>query len=437
MKAAIFVTVLTFIPIPFLIRKRLLLSFFPTISWILFMCVPFLYSLEFFQKIKLQAIGIIIFLFAFFIGDYLSIKLKNKSTKLNTDNLFSRAKFLFFLCTLCFLIPIVHFILAGKPPIYSVIFDDVTLENIGELRYQYNRGAIPYWFSVLTNYVFSIFGPISFLFLFNKKFFIRASLLFVWVSIYAISSGAKGSLLIFLSAIFIVGLISGQLNRYELVSLLFVFLFAFTVISGMVLGHSAVKNKEMCPIPYGANFSPANVLRSCSLSNEISLNPLSDTLGYRLFLTPVEVSQNWYLHFSDSLNEKRSLSDVIARTNSQKTSNVIAQEYYAKFWPTKYSAKTNANTSIDADAFSIGGVFLIILFAIIIIFIRIVACLIHLKNTNLPKILDGLIIMFLTLLPAGGSIQSILIPQGLGVVILFYVLYKFIVLNNQKFILKL
>jgi hypothetical protein len=397
------------------------------------MCVPFLYSFEFFQNIKLQALGIIIFLFAFFIGDYLSIKLKNKSTDLITYNLFSRAKFFIFLCALCFLIPIAHFILAGKAPIYSVIFEGVSLENISVLRYQYNRGAIPYWFSVLANYVFSIFGPILFLFLFSKKFYIRASLLFVWVSIYAISSGAKGSLLIFASAIIIVGIISGQLNRYKLASLLFIFLFAFTVISGIVLGHKAVKNKEICPIPYGANFSPANVLRSCSSDNEISLNPLSDTLGYRLFLTPVEVSQNWYLYFSDSLNEKRSLSDVIARTNNQKASNIIAQEYYAKFWPSHYSALTNANTSIDADAFSIGGLFLTILFAIVLIFIRALAYLIPLKNTNLPKILDGFIIMFLTLFPSGGSIQSILIPQGLGVVILFYILYKFIVPYNQKY----
>jgi hypothetical protein len=322
--------------------------------------------------------------------------------------------------------------MAGNFPIYYVIFEGASLRDIGHLRFQFNRGATPYWFSLLSNYTLSVFGPLVFLYFLRKRFFLRAFLIFVWIAIYSIASGARGSIVIFIFTIIIVGLFTDQLKIYKLSSLIIIFLFVFTVISGFTLGHNAVRDSNKCPLPYGANFSPSNILRSCETNDAITLNPLSDSLGYRLFLTPVEVSNNWYEYYSKDSNKKRTINDVLSRENSRKASNIIAQEYYAKFWPNHYSVETNANTSIDADAFSIGGFFLIILCSILLIFIRILPYLIVIKNSLSTKYLEGFIVMFFTLFPAGGSIQSIFVAQGFLVVCFFYLINYFIALNRSK-----
>jgi len=175
-------------------------------------------------------------------------------------------------------------------------------------------------------------------------------------------------------------------------------------------------------LPAGANFSPANVLRSCPDGKNISLNPVSDTLGYRVFLTPVEVSNNWYSYFSQ--NKKRTVPDVLERENYKKASNIIGNQFYSKFWPDRYPSIVNANTSVDADSFSIGGTPFIIFIGLILLVIRLIISTTNSFGNPILVILEGAGVASLTVLPFGASIQAILLPNGLWVVIFVILVIK-------------
>jgi hypothetical protein len=203
--------------------------------------------------------------------------------------------------------------------------------------------------------------------------------------------------------------------------------------SGIALGIKALSELEKCPVPSGVVQSPANILRSCiGEESEISINPLSDTAGYRVFLVPVEVSNHWYSNYSTEGVEKNSLSDLINRKQEFKPANRIAQEYYGKFWPSNYGKTTNANGSVDAEAFAYGGIPLILIFASILFFFRLLISLFR-SNSFLGQLLEGAGIAFLSFLPNSASLPALLIPNGFLIILLLVIASNRNILRVKEF----
>ena len=65
------------------IKQDLLINFLPSISWILFMCIPYLFSYKYFSNVRIQAIGIFSYLCAFLVGDVIALKRTNMLRKAN------------------------------------------------------------------------------------------------------------------------------------------------------------------------------------------------------------------------------------------------------------------------------------------------------------------------------------------------------------------
>ena len=414
-----------FLVIIYLIKQDLFINFLPSIAWILFMCIPYLFSYNYFSNVRIQAIGILIFLFAFLVGDFIALRRSNRVQKVSISTFIISAPFIVVLATLTLSIPIIHYFIVGDIPIYHLFFDNTPLVELKQNRYEFNRNATPYFFALLSNYLLMIFGPILIVYLLAKKYFLQSLLVFIWLALYSISSGAKLSI-VFL--VFVILLISAQsigLNFRKLFSLLIASIFMFITLSGYFLGSLAVSNANQCPVPDGASLTPANILRSCNQGEEISINTLSDTLGYRVFLTPVEVSNNWYDYFSSDLGAKNNFLDLLNRKNELKPSNIVGNYYYSKYWPDKYPEFINANSSIDSEAYSYGGIPLVIIFSLVIVYFRYLVSLKSLANNSVTGAIEGIGITYLTISPISSSLPAILIPQGFWILLTVIILSRF------------
>lgn len=413
-----------FLVIIYLIKQDLFINFLPSIAWILFMCIPYLFSYRYFSNVRIQAIGIFIYLCAFLVGDFIALKKSNRMQKISISTFIIPSPIIVALVTFTLSIPIIHYLIAGDIPIYHLFFDNYSLDDLKPIRYEFNR-TIPYFFALLSNYLLTVFGPILIVFLFSKKNYLQSLLVFIWLGFYSVSSGAKLYLVFLVFVILLVGTQSIWLNFRKSISLLIASLFLFITLSGYLLGSLALSNIDQCPVPVGANLSPANILRSCNQGEEISINPLSDTLGYRVFLTPVEVSNNWYHYFSSDLIVKNKFSDLLNRENELKPSNIVGRYYYTKYWPDKYAENINANSSIDSEAFSYGGIPLVIIFSLVIIYFRYLVSLKSLANNSVTGAIEGIGITFLTISPIGSSLPAILVPQGFWILLIVILVNRF------------
>jgi hypothetical protein len=385
------------------------------------MVLPFLLNLNYLTKTIQQATGILIFLVAFISSDYISFKKDQPTKKFIRTNLNFPNWLFVVLYFLTFIVPLLHFLLVGNLPFLHLLFSDKSLNDITIDRYQFNRGAIPYWFAIISNYTLYLLGPFVLLITFIKKYFFGLVLVASWLILYAISSGAK-SPLIFSGIIFLFMVFNTiWVKHIRIFNAIILTVFLFTSMSGIALGVKALAELEKCPVPSGVVKSPTNILRSCvGEESEISINSLSDTAGYRVFLVPVEVSNHWYDNYSAEGVDKNSLSDLINREQEMKPANRIAQEYYGKFWPNNYGKTTNANGSVDAEAFAYGGLPLIFIFASILFLFRLLISLFR-SNNFFGQVLEGTGIAFLSFLPNSSSLPAILVPNGFLIILLFVI----------------
>jgi hypothetical protein len=168
----------------------------------------------------------------------------------------------------------------------------------------------------------------------------------------------------------------------------------------------------------GVGFTPGDILRSCDETSAISLNPMMDRLGYRFFLTPVEVSNRWYDYFDGNPSGRRNFSNILERNLPDQASNKVANWAYVSKFPESYTKTTSANTSIDADAYSFHGLFSVVIAALLLLVIRVFVSFTSRKVNEFEPILEGLALGLLAFLPVTAPMQAILLPQGLGLVLL-------------------
>ena len=414
-----------FLVIVYLIKKDLFINFLPSIAWILFMCIPYLFSYKYFSNVRIQASGILIYLCAFFVGDFIALKKSNRTRKINISTFIIPGPIIVVLATLTLSIPIIHYFITGDVPIYHLFFDDASPADLKQYRYEFNRNGIPYFFALISNYLLMIFGPILIVYLITKRSFLQSLLVFIWLALYSVSSGAKLSIVFLIFVILLIATQSILFNFRKLLSLLIASVFIFITLSGYLLGSLALSNTSKCPVPVGTHATPTNILLSCEKDEEISINSLSDYLGYRVFLTPVQVSNHWYNFFSSNLRTQNKFSNLLNRENELKPSNIIANYYYTKYWPDKFPKFTNANSSIDSEAYSYGGIPLVIIFSLVIVYFRYLVSLKSLGNSSVTGAIEGIGITYLTISPISSSLPAILIPQGFWILLIIILLNRF------------
>lgn len=405
-------------------RLNNLLEILPTLSWLAFMVAPFLFSFKYFdlRSTYYQLIGIILIGLALILGDLFCVTRQSKKVNTEYQKIAVSTKFLIVISLFVVLVPIIHLILAGNSPLFDLTFSNRSKNEISNERASYSKFEISYIFSILSNLTINIFSPILLAMqIYYKKYYLFIVTL-IYAVIYALNSTAK---LPFISLIFAVVIVlsSTVLSKYKrVIGLLALTCFGLTILSGVLFGNVMIKNKELCSVPMNISNSPANISRSCPENLNLGINPVINTIGYRVFLTPVEVSNHWYEFFLDDQNSFRGVQSLLERDTYKKTANIIGIKYYKEPFPNSYGSSVSAYSSIDADAFSFGGLGVVVMISLLLLLIRIYIGLSKNNSPPITKVLEALSLNLIIILPFSASIQAILLPQGL-MLLLFSIFY--------------
>lgn len=412
----------------FAVKKQNLIQAVPSLVWFALMTLPFIYQFQFFPDSPRvsQSIGILMISTALAFGDSFSIHNRNSEITFE-DFAPSNSRILYLITFLVIFIPVFHYWKVGNIPILDQYFGGITPNQVSQDRENFVKLLdVPYLLKVLFNWVSAILGPICILWFFLMKRKLISALLLVWVVFYSLSSSADGPIVIFCWAlVFAAGFAkSSRLNLSNYLTLGISAALLAVIASGIWLGETAVAHENECGVVVTQGFTPGDVMRSCSADTEIIINPIVNRLGYRVFLTPVEVSNHWYDFFDGWPSEKRNLTDVFQRENSKQASNKVGMWAYTDRFPENYGQTISANGSVDADAYSLGGNLSLLIVSLILIILRIFISVAVIDGSLFVRILGGIGLGQLAFLPNSAPLQAILLPQGLGLILLLLLVLR-------------
>lgn len=404
------------------VKKQNLVQATPSLVWFSLMTLPFIFEWRFFPSSPrtAQSIGLFMISAALAGGDLISIKSKSGKIREPEKKNSKYSRILYLLSILVFAIPLFHYWKAETIPIIDQLFGNFTKSEVALERENFGKLLqMPYLFKVLVNWISLIFGPLLVIWFYSLRKYWFAAGIFVWVLFYASASTADGPIVTFFWLIAF-GIIHKTFKMKTLGNLITSGLtlgLIFIVISGVMLGTSAIDRSKECSVIAEVGFTPGDVLRSCDENSLISLNPVMDRLGYRFFLTPVEVSNHWYDYFDGDPSGNRDLINMFERDLANQASNKVGKWAYVTKFPESYPKTISANSSLDADAFSFYGLFSVFLAALILLIIRVFIILTSRKPSEFELILEGFALGMLAFFPITAPLQAILLPQGLGLIL--------------------
>jgi hypothetical protein len=411
------------------VKKQNLIQATPSLVWFALMTLPFIFEWSFFPSgpRTAQSIGLFFVSSALAAGDLVALKIKSSESQKVIQSDFSSNRLIYLLSALVVVIPIINFWLSGSIPILDQYFGGFNPNQVSQDRENFVKLLqVPYLLKVLFHWVSAIFGPICVLWFYLMKRRVIATLLLIWVVFYSLSSSADGPIVIFCWAILFatVFALSHLRNLGNFLAGGIAVALIAVIGSGVWLGSTVINRQSECGVKAQSGFTPGDVMRSCSTENEIIINPIVNRLGYRLFLTPVEVANHWYDYFDGDPSQKRKLSDILQRQNSKQASNKVGIWAYTERFPAHYGQSISANGSIDADAYSLGGLFSIFIVALILLSIRIFISLSATNKSLFARILEGIGLGQLAFLPNSAPLQAMLLPQGLGLILFLLLILR-------------
>jgi len=422
-KVLIYVNIaLALILILYSIKRESLNVALPTLAWLGFMVLPYLFSYRFFpESTRLdQILGISFINIAILLGDFLSIANQKRLMELEVPRVYKFKCFKILILIIIFF-PILHYTISGNIPLLDYLFKNFTNIEDSLNRTNFTKTSIPYVMGITSNLYVVILIPITLIFLIHMRKLVLSLLVLSWGAFYAVSSGAKGPLVMLLVSMAFA--YSFSKNKKVLEKLSFVVLAAIftSVLSGYIYGNYMLSNSTKCVVPVGVKVTPANISRSCLADEKLSINPIVNTLGYRVFLTPIEVSNHWYEYYKVT---DRNIFDVLTRRESPKASNLVGIKYYFDKFPNSYTKYINANSSIDADAFSIFGLIGVAIVSLFLFGLRVYIGNHRPHSPPITKSFEGIALSLLVTLPFTASFQAILLAQGMIALILMIFYFR-------------
>ena len=354
--------------------KSQLLHILPSLFWTFFFVIPYLYTRQYFPQTShiYQDLGISLFSFVIYFCDFRLYK-KNNEPLVTFDPYLQSGKCVILEKTLVPIVvsfTIVHYFLFGFPLAH---FNDTALD-VATLRKSFGKAdgfiQIFFYFSNLIN---NFIAPLLSVYYFVVKKWIKFLTFSLWFFVYAISSTAKSPaisyLLVILTCIVIFKL------SFRGIKALFLVVFTVLLVSNLV-GIFAVSpsdgvktfTKSSPFVAFGE--TPADVLRDKGYFLTTSPKEFTHYILYRTIYIPIEVSNRWYTYYSNEAIVSRDFFDVMTLNEIPKASNVVGVWAYYERFPKSYAKFLNANASIDAEAFSFGPVWAVLIFPLFYIYIR-------------------------------------------------------------------
>lgn len=412
----------------------------PTLSWALLMQAPFVLQSKFYnpESALTQSFGIFIMGCAIVAGDCYSLISQKKTqyhlTKFNPKTLLvaSVIGLVFF--------PLYHLIHIESIPFFDRLWGNFGANEIAERRELFGKNLdVNIFFKYGFQWVCTVFGPLAFTLLIIQKKYIFALAVCFWVVLYSILSTARLPVLLFLifSSLGISHMIPSRVRKI-IGAIIFILCvgFLYMCLQRMVEINSwYAENRLSNQAIINFNESPAgkDPLRQLTL-NDVervdgvkitgAYSPTVNFLIYRVFLSPVDVSNHWYTFYGQVTPEKRTVLDLIRTPESGKlrAANLVGRWAYYERFPSNYLETISAYGSIDADAYSFGGLTYVLLIALAYLSLRVYAVRLsaHAVGRFLSPIMIGYFVVFLS----QSSLQAILVAQGLFALIIIGLCYS-------------
>ena len=408
------------------LKCRKVFQILPSITWLFSVVTPMIYSKQFFSEdfSILQLKGISLITAALCCGDLLAIYVMGNSTsvKISNNKLKVRPTLLAGVI-IVLVLPVAHFVLAGTPPLLAGIFGDTNSSINAINREIYSKFSIPYFLKLPTNWVINFIGPVLIIKLFLMKKYKFAASLTIWCLFYASASTAQMPVIILLCTILFGSFFMLSDKHKNIITAVLSTIFLATTLLGIQYGNSILQNKNECPVPNNATLTPGNINRSCE-QKIIIITPIVDHISYRYFLTPIEVSNKWYEYYGSGKHEQRSLFDLVDRSASAQAANKVGIWGFQNLFPERYLSSVSAYASIDADAYSFFGLGSVFLVALLLLLIRVFISIPVSASNDLARIFQGIAFGQLVIFPFQASIQAMLFPQGLIMILLIFLYLK-------------
>jgi hypothetical protein len=297
-------------------------------------------------------------------------------------------------------------------------------------------------------WVCTVFGPLAFTLLVIQKKYFFALVVCIWVVIYSVLSTARLPVLLFLffSALGISQIIP-EILRKIIGAIIFILCAGFLFLSIQRMGEINSWYLENTSSNLAiTNFNESSVakdpLRQLTLNDieriegvkiEGAYSPTVNFLIYRIFLSPADVAHHWYKFYEQVAREKRSAWDLITppKVGELRASNLVGRWAYYERFPNNYLETISAYGSIDADAYSFGGLICVLLVGFIYLALRIYT--IKLGAHAIGRVISPIMIGYFVVFLAQSSLQAILVAQGLFVLILISLCYLAVGLNVKNF----
>ena len=421
---AVFITIAYIFLVVKSIQAKKWLHFLPSSTWFSIMVVPYILHLTWANQSFTNSQGWGIFIVFFFLisGDFCGQRFyKDPSAEMKVVDPGRVLRIIAYLCVL--LIPLVHFLIARQIPILHLFDAPESIPSLSSRREEFSKLATyPYIFKVFPNLYFTLIAPLALAFCYKMKYKMSFAFLMAWSIFYSVSSSAEFSILILISMTVFGITFSQGLRSLSLVKLLAFLSLSATIASGVAVESELLANPQQCLPRVQTYTSVADKFRVCRELNHVIVNSVVDRIGYRVFLTPIDVSSWWYKYYLS--NPHRSVGSLISRDLNYQPSNIIGRVAYFDRFPNSYLESVSAYSSLDADAFSFGWIFLWVS-AFLVFLMRILAGLGLVSKYFFVRTLAGILFGGLIIFPFTASIQAILIAQGLALpFILLFVLVK-------------
>ena len=327
------------------------------------------------------------------------------------------------------LLPVVHVVMSGEIPILKIVAGSSTKEALPD-REHFNK-EIPKFSAYLFQYVLTVFGPLLFgILVASRRYFVSGAVL-LWCLAYAASSGAKWPTLIFLFTSALLAISIRSLRWRAILPILAVvtgiaFFVAATRLSA-TLSDWATKGgakEQLEVLRLRGPVSVGDIHRLAeALNGPTEFGRSADYLIYRVYLGPVEVASRWYEFYPAVYGSYLGFAGILRQTTDGRApSNIIGVEVYRKRFPNRYLDSTSAYASIDADARAHGGIPGIIAAGLCLFLFRVLAR--FGSKTRLGRISQTAQLAIYTTVPFQGSLQAILISQGVLALLLIQVASK-------------
>lgn len=393
-------------------RKTTTFHFLPSLTWFSIMVLPYLLNILWVDQSYSDAQGVgISIIFGFMVlGDVLSErkrveKLDFSPVGVLTNRLFGPLAFLIIA------IPIIHFLYVGQIPILNMAWNVPASIQLAENREDFSKLAnYPYAFKLLENYYFTLVAPIVLALAIKAKYIKFFSFLLIYSSFFAIASGAEFTVFMMIFFTILVTFFTLKPNFVTLLTFVLIGILTIILGFGILLESRLVNSSDNCGPRTLRYESTADKYRVCKESETVLVNPLVDKIGYRIFLTPIEVSSWWYTYYQN--NSNRNLESLLDRDLKSQPSNIIGKIAYFERFPGQYLESVSAYSSVDADSFSFGW-FYVWLTGFFLLLIRISSYIGLTSSQFASRAFGAILLGGLIVLPFTASIQAILLAQGM------------------------